>query len=86
MIMPAKMPSVLKLFCESVMSTPRPCWAPSTSPTIAPMTAKPNATCSEAMIQVIADGMTTLRITCIRDAPRTRALLTRFPSTSRTPW
>jgi hypothetical protein len=38
------------------------------------------------MIQVSADGMTTLRITCSRDAPRMRTLLTRFPSTSRTPW
>ena len=50
------------------------------------MTANPNATCSDAMIQVIADGMTTLRTTCMRDAPRILALLTKFPSTSRTPW
>ena len=50
------------------------------------MTEKPKATCRLAMIQVSAEGMTTWRMTCQRDAPRTRTLATRLRSTSRTPW
>ena len=42
--------------------------------------------CRLARIQVNADGSTTCRVTCQRDAPRIRALDIRLRSTSRVPW
>ena len=57
----ANTPLGLKLFCAVAITSPRPFWAPRNSPTIAPMIAKPNATCRLAMIQVSAEGSTTWR-------------------------
>src|SRR5207248_8881749 len=85
MTMAPKTPSGLKLFCEVAMTRPSPFWAPRNSPTIAPMIEKPKATCRLAMIQTSADGTTTTRTTCHRDAPSTQAIATTAQPTSRTP-
>ena len=68
------------------MSSPRPLSAPVYSPTIAPISAKPNAVCRLARIQVVALGSTIEVRICRREAPRIRALSTRVRSTSRAPW
>src|SRR5437868_1341908 len=53
----ANTPFGLKVFCDVVITSPRPRCAPRISPTIAPMIANPNATWRLAMIHVSADGM-----------------------------
>ena len=52
-----------------LMTRPIPRCEPSTSPTSAPMMAKPKAVCRLAMIQVSAEGMVTWRATCSGEAP-----------------
>ncbi len=48
--------------------------------------AKPKLTCSDAKIQLIAEGTTTVRVNCQPRAPRICALASRLRSASRTPW
>src|ERR1700694_3673424 len=86
MTIPARTPFMSKLFWELLISSPRPWLAPRISPTRAPIRAKPKLMCRLARIQVKADGRTTCRVTCSREAPRIRALEIRLRSTSRVPW
>ena len=75
-----------KLFCEVRISRPSPWLAPRISPTSAPMSAKPKLMCRLARIQVNAEGSTTWRVTCQREAPRSAGVGDRLRSTSRDPW
>ena len=80
------MPAVSNVPCALLISSPRPALAPVYSPTTAPISANPNAACSDERIHEVALGSTIEPSTWARLAPRIRALLIRLRSTSRAPW
>ncbi|SKW44947.1 Uncharacterised protein [Mycobacteroides abscessus subsp. massiliense] len=68
-----------------LIKRPNPLLAPAYSPTTAPIRANPNAVCRLDRIQLVALGSTIEVRMRVGLAPRIRALLITFPSTSRAP-